>query len=74
MCQVFKVQSPKSKARSRTLSLLSHGHLIRPAATFSPSDTEKGIEAERESMGKEDSDAKGHEEIKRKTEINVCDL
>lgn len=31
------------------LSPLAEAHLMRPAATFSPSDAEKGIEAERES-------------------------
>jgi hypothetical protein len=34
-----------------TLSPLSPGHLIRPAATFSPSDAEKGIEGEKAGPG-----------------------
>lgn len=41
-----------STPHPHSLSPLSRGHLIRPAATFSPSDTEKGIEAEREAAPK----------------------
>lgn len=42
----------ESQFRHLTLALspLSRRHLIRPSATFSPSDAEKGVKAEREAQ------------------------